>query len=150
MPEMRCLGCGVMTRGRPFQPGNKFGRGRPKGSPNKESLKADQIFLANQPAIMALAIKRSFDDPQMLRMLASRIVPPRRELPTKLGRLPLETLEDLDRTSHTVLQMATSGKITLSEAGEFNDMLDRRRQLLMARDMERRISSLENPTRQPD
>ena len=26
-----------MTRGRPFVPGNKFGRGRPKGSPNKIS-----------------------------------------------------------------------------------------------------------------
>jgi len=26
-----------MTRGRPFEPGNKFGQGRPKGSKNKST-----------------------------------------------------------------------------------------------------------------
>ena len=33
-----------MTRGRPFQPGNRFGHGRPKGSPNQKSLQARKLF----------------------------------------------------------------------------------------------------------
>jgi hypothetical protein len=45
-----------MTRGRPFEPGNQFGRGRPKGSPNKKAHLAQKIFDHNAPAIMALAI----------------------------------------------------------------------------------------------
>jgi hypothetical protein len=33
-----------MTRGRPFEPGNKFGRGRPKGSRNKRTAEAQALF----------------------------------------------------------------------------------------------------------
>jgi hypothetical protein len=30
--------------GRPFQPGNRFGRGRPKGSRNKKTLLSHEIL----------------------------------------------------------------------------------------------------------
>jgi hypothetical protein len=75
-----------MTRGRPFESGNKFGPGRPKGSPNKKSREAQQLFENNSPAIMALAISKCREDPQMLRMLASHIVPRQKVLPIKIGR----------------------------------------------------------------
>src|ERR1039457_2850225 len=107
-----------MSRGRPFEPGNKLGRGRPKGSPNKKPQHAQKLFDDNAAAILALAINSSRENPQMLRMLASRIVPRQRDLSVKIGRLPLKTLPDLDRASEVTIQKATSGKIGLSEAGE--------------------------------
>jgi hypothetical protein len=51
-----------MTRGRPFQPGSHFGRGRPKGSPNKKTLQAQKLFEDNAAAIMALAINKCRED----------------------------------------------------------------------------------------
>ena len=33
-----------MSRGRPFPPGNKFGRGRPKGSKNKRTQAAESYW----------------------------------------------------------------------------------------------------------
>ncbi|MGB9456376.1 MAG: hypothetical protein WCB12_10050 [Bryobacteraceae bacterium] len=139
-----------MTRGRPFEPGNRFGRGRPKGSPNKKTQQAQKLFEENSPAIMALAINRSREDPHMLRMLASHVVPQRRGLPVNLGRLPMDTLEDLDRASAATLKKATSGKIGLSEATDFCSMIEIRRRVLETQNLERRLSALENPGALPN
>jgi len=133
-----------MTRGRPFEPGNKLGGGRPKGSSNKKSLHAQKLFEDHAPAIMALAINKSREDRQMLRMLASRIVTRPRELPINIGRLPMNTLEDLDRASEATLKKATSGKIALSEGQAILEMIENRRRVLIAGDLERRVLALEN------
>src|SRR5437016_8496088 len=129
-----------MTRGRPFQPGNKMGRGRPKGSPNKKTLLAQDLFEQNSAALTALAINRSKEDNQLLKMLVGRIVGPTRELPTKIGRLSFDTLEDLDRASARTLQRVTSGKITRSEAQGVMNMIEQRRRVIMTLHLERRIN----------
>ena len=133
-----------MTRGRPFQPGNRFGHGRPKGSPNQKSLQARKLFEEHSPTIMALAISKCREDGQMLRMLATRIAPRARDLPVNIGRLPLKTMEDLDQASEATLRKATAGKIALSEAREIFDMIETRRGVLVTQDMDRRLSMLEN------
>jgi len=133
-----------MTRGRPFEPGNKFGRGRPKGSPNKKTQQAQKLFDENAPAIMALAINHCREDPQMLRMLASHIVPRQRDVPVKIGRLPTKTYADLDQASEMTLRKATSGKISLSEARDLSTMIETRRRVLETQDLGRRVSTLEN------
>ena len=133
-----------MTRGRPFEPGNKFGGGRPKGSRNKKIQLAHKIFEDNAPAIIATAINKSLEDPQMLRMLAGRIVPRQRDMPIRIGRLPMTTLEDLDKTSATILKQATAGKIALSDAQQVVDMINKRRLVLVARELEPRVSAIEH------
>lgn len=133
-----------MSRGRPFERGNKCGRGRPKGSPNKKTHQAHELFEQNSAAIMALAINSSREDRQMLRMLVSRIVPRQRESPVKIGRLPMSTLSDLDRASELTLQNATAGKLSLSEAREISNMIENRRRVLVAQELDRRLSVLEN------
>jgi hypothetical protein len=47
-----------MKHGRPFEPGNKFGRSRPTGGLNKKKQLAGKIFDDNAPAIVALAVNR--------------------------------------------------------------------------------------------
>lgn len=61
-----------MKRGRPFEPGKKFGCGRPKGSRNKKASVAQKIFDDNPAAIIATAINASREDRPMLRMLAAQ------------------------------------------------------------------------------
>ena len=133
-----------MTRGRPFEPGNKIGRGRPKGSRNKRSREAQQLFEKHSAAIMALAINSCREDPQMLRMMARQIIPRQKGLPVKIGRLAMSTLEDLDRASEAILKKATSGDIVLSDAQEIVDMIEHRRRVLETQDLERRLRALEN------
>jgi hypothetical protein len=111
--------------------------------PNKKSREAQQLFENNSPGIMALAISKCREDPQMLRMLASHIIPRQKALPIKIGRLPMNTLEDLNRASGMALNKATSGKISLAEALDITAMIESRRRVLESQDLERRLSALE-------
>ena len=138
-----------MSRGRPFERGNKCGQGRPKGTPNKKTLEAQALFERNSAAIMALAINSSREDRQMLRMLASRIVARMRESPVPIGRLPMSTLADLDRASEVTLQHATAGKLGLSEAREVCKMIDISCRVLVAQELERRLTSVANGSGTP-
>jgi hypothetical protein len=132
-----------MTRGRPFQPGNKFGHGRPPGSRNKRTVLAEKLFEDNSAALMGMALVKAREDPQMLKMLVSRI-PRRRHAPIKLGSLPLDTAEDLDRASKRILKKASSGQIGWGEALEISAVIEARRHVLETRDLERRVGALEN------
>jgi hypothetical protein len=80
----------------------------------------------------------------MLRLLSSRIVPRQRDLPVNIGRLPMNTLEDLDRASAITLKKATSGKISVSEGREVFAIIETRRSVLLAQGLEKRLSALEN------
>src|ERR1039458_10525996 len=100
-----------MRRGRPFEPGNKFGCGRPTGSPNKKAQQAQKLFEENSPALMALAINRSREDPQMLRMLASHVVPERRSLNVNIGCLRSEEhTSELQSLRHLVCRLLLEKK----------------------------------------
>ena len=41
-----------MRRGRPFEPGNKFGRGRPRGSRNKTTRILEELLDEHAPALL--------------------------------------------------------------------------------------------------
>ena len=131
-------------RGRPFEPGNTFSKGRPKGSRNKKTLRALKLFEEHSAALMALAISRSREDPQMLRTFLGRLLPRARDLPVNLGRLPLRTFEDLNRASEKTLNQALAGKINARDAGDISKMIEDRRRVLETQDLERRITMLEN------
>jgi hypothetical protein len=131
-----------MSRGRPFEPGNQHGHGRPKG-PNKTVHQAQQLLEQNAPALVALAINRSRKDRKMRRLLVSRIIPRQGELPVRIGRLPINTLADLDQAAAMVLQMATAGKINPSGARDLARLIENRRDVLKAQDLERQLHALE-------
>jgi hypothetical protein len=68
----------MATRGRPFEPGNKFGRGRPRGSRNKTSAAVQELLNSHAEAIVRKAILLALKDggqPTMIRALLDRIVP---------------------------------------------------------------------------
>ncbi len=133
-----------MKRGRPFEPGNKFGRGRPKGSPNKKKLSAEKIFDDNAAAIMALAINTARENPQLLRALLSQVGRRMGDRRVTLGNLPMRTINDLAQASELILSKIAAGKLSIGEGTAVSEMIETRRHLLMDLDMERRVSALEN------
>lgn len=71
-----------MKRSRPFEPGNHFGRGRPKGSRNKRSLLAKQLLDEHGEAIVRKALVIALQgDPAMWRTLLSFILARPKDLP---------------------------------------------------------------------
>lgn len=78
--------------------GNKMGRGRPRGSKNKTSVRMQELLDQYSEPLMKKAIGEAFQgDRLMTRVLLERIFPARRGVPIKLGALPIRSAEDVSR-----------------------------------------------------
>jgi hypothetical protein len=133
-----------MTKGRPFQPGNHFGRGRPRGSRNKRSLMAQELLECHAEAVtrqaLVLALK---GDSQMIRFLLSLIHPRRKDLPPKTGSLPMHSIAELSQASEKLIKKVTSGKVSISDALGLTELMERRRRIIETEDHEKRIQAVE-------
>jgi hypothetical protein len=105
----------MVKRGRPFEPGNKVGGGRPRGSRNKRGLLAQQLLDSHEEAVIRKALLLALQgDVSILRTLVGHILPRRGDPPVKTGPLPMGTVEELAQTSEAVLKRVASGQITIS------------------------------------
>jgi len=133
-----------MTKGRPFQPGNQFGRGRPRGSRNKRSLIAQELLESHAEAVtrqaLVLALK---GDPPMIKFLLSLIHPRRKDLPPKTGSLPMHNIAELSQASEKLIKKVTSGKVSISDALGLANLMERRRHIIETEDHEKRIQAVE-------
>ena len=74
--------------GRPFQAGNKYGKGRPAGSRNKATIALEALLDGEGEAMMRKAIELALGGSETaLRLCLERLIPPRRERLVRL-RLP--------------------------------------------------------------
>lgn len=74
---------GAMSkRGRPFEPGNKLGKGRPPGSPNKTSLLLQKMLLDNGLEIVKSVIEDAKKgDPAARKLCMERLIPRLKNVP---------------------------------------------------------------------
>jgi hypothetical protein len=134
----------MMKKGRPFEPGNKFGCGRPRGSRNKKSLAAQQLLDSHAESVVRKALVEAMKgDAPLLRTLLGHILPRRRDAPVKTGPLPVHTAEELAQSSEAVFERLVCGQITVQEAHELSALLEGRRRIMETQDFEARLRTLE-------
>ena len=133
-----------MPVGRPFPVGNKLGRGRPKGSRNKKTLVAQELLENYSAAIMrdAIAKARARDAPTQ-RYLLSLIVPRRKDLPVKFGRLPMRNAQELCSSSEKLMKKVATGKISVAEASGLTELMEQRRRIIETSLRETRLCAIE-------
>ena len=69
-------------RGRPFERGNQFGKGRPKGSPNKKSLELQDLLLENgEDIILKLIDLADKGDRMATTLVVERLIPRLKDAP---------------------------------------------------------------------
>ena len=141
-----------MPRGRPFQPGNQYGRGRPRGSRNKKTLLASELLDSHSEAVVRQALVLALKgDAQMIRILLGHMLPRRRDLPLKTGPLPMGSAEELSKSSEKLMKRVFSGHVSPSEALEVAELMDHRRRIIEAENFDMRIRALEQrPERGPN
>jgi hypothetical protein len=104
-------------RGRPFEPGNKLGRGRPRGSRNKTIVLAQEMLQSRAPEIVNKCLELALQgDAVALRLCLERVAPVRSKRPVNLGALPMGTVAELSQASDLVLRKVISGELTIVEA----------------------------------
>ena len=137
----------MAQRGRPFERGNNFGRGRPRGSRNKRTLKAQELLNNHAESLLRKGIMESLKgDNVLLGKLLPYLLSPPREAPLKIGSLPLETTADLSRASGKVLEKVTSGDLSVKEGQALVGLIEARRESI-TENLERRVEALENENR---
>lgn len=133
-----------MKRGRPFEPGNRLGRGRPRGSRNKRSLLAKQLLEQHSEALIHKALIMALQgDAAILRALLGYVLPRPKDLPSQIGPLPMATLDELSQTFDATLKRCASGKIALSESAKIFDWIEARRRIIESQELVSRVSALE-------
>ena len=119
------------TQGRPFQPGNTFGRGRPQGSRNKATIALQEMLdghgesITRKCALLALQ-----GDPTALRLCMERLIPPRRDSPVKFKLPAVNTAAEVGQAIGTGLQDVASGQLTPSEGQMVSAILEDRRKAI--------------------
>jgi hypothetical protein len=133
----------MKSLGRPFQPGNKIGRGRPKGSRNKFTQQAREIFETHAPSVMRKGIAEALQgETRLLATFVNWLLGPQ-TFPKKFGKLPMRTTDDLMETFDLVAKKLGAGEITLSEAQELVSMIEQRRKLIETHGFEKRLQNIE-------
>jgi hypothetical protein len=136
--------------GRPFEPGNKMGKGRPPGSKNKAAvfqaqLAGNGIEIINQAKYQALK-----KDPNsiILKACLERLVP----VPKALSRFrlpPIRTPDDLPKANAAILQAVARGRLSPSDGETVSRILMNQRQLFDD-DADRRLRIVEQRKDTPD
>jgi hypothetical protein len=140
----------MAVRGKPFQPGNKFGRGRPRGSRNKIAMAAQELInshslpVVRKALILALEEGKPAGQIAVLLAILNRIVPVLKEAPVNIGSLPTGTISQVSKSFEALVKKATSGKLTITEAHGIADLLEGRRKVIETEDLALRLAALES------
>ena len=103
-------------RGKPFEPGNKAGKGRPAGSRNKKSIFLKTLEGFGVPIIQKGAYLAITGDRQLLRVCFERLIAPAQPLVTHF-RLPKNEGEpDMKQILTSVLKQTSTGGLSPHQA----------------------------------
>jgi hypothetical protein len=129
------------TRGRPFQPGNS---GKPKGARHAATLAAEALLDSEAEALTRKAIEAAMGgDSVALRLCLDRVVPPRRERPTRFSLPQLKTAEDAAMAMSAITVAVAQGELTMGEAESMGRLVESFVRALEAGEHEQRLRALE-------
>jgi hypothetical protein len=108
------------VHGRPFEPGNKLGRGRPQG-----------ILWEFALPLMRKCIGAALQgDMRAMRMCMARISPEHREALIRMMLPKIKDLQDVDKAAEKVTRAVQRGGITPAEGGKLMDILEARARIM--------------------
>jgi hypothetical protein len=129
---------------RGFQPGNQFGRGRPKGSRNRPKP-GEGLLDKYAEHVMGECLRRALKegDRTALRLCVERVSPGRRGVPLSFKLPTIRSVQDAVHAVDKVTQALQRGECTPHEATEVMRFLQARGHVLEDLQMESRLDELE-------
>ena len=135
---------GQKTGGRRFEPGNKFGKGRPAGSRNHVTLVLDALADGEAEAVLRKLLEQAkAGDNRAIETVLSRVWPARKG---RLVRFPLpatQTAGDLSAALGEIVRGVADGALTPDEGSAVAGILEAKRKALETLELERRLQSVE-------
>src|SRR5947209_2716135 len=118
-------------RGRPFQEGNQFGRGRPKGSRNQPKTGGQPILNEYAEHLIRKLIAMALQgDARAMRLCMERISPARRDTYMRMNLPAIATARDVHTAAEKVTRSMRRGTITMEEAVKMMNILESRSRVI--------------------
>lgn len=135
---------GQTRRGRPFERGNRAGRGRKTGSRNKATLVLDKMAEADAKAVLEKQLELAkAGDQQAAQLVLSRIWPARKGRPVSLELPTISTAQDVVKALGLVAGAVGAGDLTPEEGASVAAVLEIKRKAIETSELETRIRALE-------
>jgi hypothetical protein len=132
-------------RGRPFQPGNPGGKGRPKGARNKFTRAAQRLLEEHCESITRKCVIDALKgDRQALRLCMERILPARRDAPVRTKLLRVTTAHEVAAAQQAILDDIARGRTTPSEGEMISNVLEKLRKAIETIELLQRVERLES------
>jgi hypothetical protein len=130
-------------RGRPFEVGNKIGRGRPPGSRNKRTKFAEQMDEHGEAIIKQCQVMALEKDPIAMRICMERLVPPCKPAQHRFGLPKGNTAADLVKAVSTINQQVARGHLSAQDGEAMARTVEIQRRAIETEDFERRLQAQE-------
>ena len=130
-------------RGKPFEAGNKFGKGRACGSRNKRTALLALMEDHGEAMIKQCQVLALKGDPTALRLCMERLMPPCRAPNSRFRLPPMKTVADLVKALPLVAQEVARGRLSAQEGELISRMMETQRHALESEEFERRLQALE-------
>jgi|SRR5579862_3616517 len=132
------------SRGRPFQPGNTNGHGRPPGSLNKTNEEVHRLFVENSPELAKKLIQLGRDgNTKALIFSIEQALPPRQNNPVPFEMPEVRTLADILPAGNAILQAYARREITSDDLERLMAGLAFLQQCLENLEIPKRLQALE-------
>jgi hypothetical protein len=132
-----------MSRGRPFEPGNKYGRGRPPGSRNKLSIVVQRQLNEHAESLVNRTLRAGLEgDPKSRFWCLDQLMKLKPSAP-KLKLPALKALDDIANAMDVVLNAATNNKCSDAHGAALCALLSEKRKMIETQDLALRLEELE-------
>jgi len=129
-------GAKKQVRGRPFEPGNKMGRGRPKGSRNKTNPGQALLDEYAEPIMRKCIVLAMQGDRSAMRLCVERISPARHGACIRMKLPPIKIAADVDKAAEKVTQAMGRAKITPTDGLIMMNVLEKHSGMIESVQME--------------
>jgi hypothetical protein len=129
-----------MGSGRPFQPGNKLGKGRRSGSRNRRTILLAALEGDSVKIIESIARRALKSDPTAMRLCMERLLPVSR---TRFRLGPVQTPAHLTNATSDLIHAVAEGDLSAREGESVVRIVESQRRNLELQAFDERLKALE-------
>ncbi len=130
-------------RGKPFEPGNKMGKGRPPGSRNQRTVFSQMMDSHGEALIKQCQVLALKGDPTALRLCLERLLPPCKPSNNRFLLPAVKTASDVGLALQSVLQAVARGHLSAQEGEAIAAILENQRRAIESEEFVKRLQALE-------
>lgn len=130
-------------RGKPFEAGNKFGKGRKPGSRNKRTVLVELMEDQGESMIKQCKVLAYNGDRTALRLCVERLISPCKAPNSRFRLPPMKTVADLVGALPAMAKEVARGRLSVPEGEAMSRMIESQRRTIETVEFDKRLRALE-------